>query len=140
MRRPGELSGRQVKRSTSEIHRPGSLERYRMEYSRCPHENGEGHHFCASVVPSWRSRARHVGLLKTDEKFRGGCGQPVSRALAAVDVRQAAARSHTAAHLAKRTLTSRSALERGRSKAPVPFLCGLTHATTVAARARSARW
>ncbi len=85
------------------------------------------------------ARARHAGLLKTDEKFRDGCGQPVSRALAAVDVRQAAARSHMAAHLAKRTLTSRTALERGRSKAPVPFLCGLTHATTVAARARSAR-
>lgn len=110
-----------------------------MECPRCPHENREGHRFCASVVPPWRSRARHAGLPKTDEKFRVGCGQPVSRALAAVDVRQAAARSHTAAHLAKRTLTSRTALERGRSKVPVP-LCGLTHATTLAARARPARW
>ena len=82
-----------------------------------------------------------VALRKPRNKAMRRPGELSGRqvALAAVDVRQAAARSHTAAHLAKRTLTSRTALERRRSKAPVPFLPGLTHAATVAARTRSAR-
>ena len=93
-----------------------------MQCPRCRAENRESRRFCGECGVSFALKCSSCGFInESGEKFCGGCGVPMAGSGANPEGRFGPPETYTPKHLAKKILTSRSALEGERKQVTVLF-------------------
>ncbi len=105
-----------------------------MQCPQCQADNREGRRFCAECGAPLALLCPSCGFAnEPGEKFCGGCGLLLTPASQTPESRFSSPQSYTPRHLAKKILTSRTAIEGERKQVTVLF-CDIVNSTALAER------
>lgn len=105
-----------------------------MQCPQCQADNRERRRFCAECGASLAFLCPSCGFPnQPGEKFCGGCGLPLTLGPQTPESRFSSPQSYTPRHLAKKILTSRTAIEGERKQVTVLF-CDIVNSTALAER------